>query len=137
MNLAMVTAAQWYGEFIAHLAAERGALREAHMVGVRRFAAADQAGLLSNEPDVIAVANSPRLGEDKHALVDGFAAPLANRPEGIAGGAPGFRRCGFIDRSDRSRRRCWLTGICGERETRMLQPHRNGLVIVTLSTSRP
>ena len=52
MNLAMVTAAQWHREFIAHLAAERGALREAHVVGVRWLPAADQARLLGNEPHV-------------------------------------------------------------------------------------
>ncbi len=57
----MVTAAQWHREFIAHLAAERWALREAHVVGVRWLPAADQARLLGNEPDVIAVADPPRL----------------------------------------------------------------------------
>ena len=95
----MVTAAQWHREFIAHLAAERWALREAHVVGVRWLPAADQARLLGNEPDVIAVADPPRLREGKHALVDGLGAPLPNRPEGIAPEAPGFRRCGLIDRS--------------------------------------
>ena len=84
MNLAMVTAAQWHGEFIAHLAAEGWALREAHVVGVRGLPATDQARLLGNEPDVIAVADPPRLREGKHALVDGFGAPLPNRPDGIA-----------------------------------------------------
>ena len=84
MNLAMVATAQWHREFVAHLAAECWALCEAHVVGVRWLPAANQARLLGNEPDVIAVADPPRLREGKHALVDSFGAPLPNRPEGNA-----------------------------------------------------
>jgi hypothetical protein len=137
MNLAMVTAAQWYGDFIAHLPSERRALGEAHMVGVRRFAAADQAPLPGNEPDVLAVANSPRLGEDKHALVDGFGAALANRPEGIAGGRPDSDAAASltarqIAASVLAHWHLWRT-----RQGCFSEAHRNGLVIVTPSTSRP
>ena len=78
MNLAMVAAAQWHREFIAHLAAECSALREAHVVGIRRLPATDQARLLGNEPDVIAVADPPRLWECKGALIDGWGLPLPN-----------------------------------------------------------
>jgi hypothetical protein len=62
MNFTMVPTAQWHSEFIAHLAAECSALREAYVVGVSWLPAADQARLLANEPDVIAVADSSRLG---------------------------------------------------------------------------
>ena len=99
MNLAMVATAQWHGEFIAHLAAEGWALREAHVVGVRWLPAANQARLLGNEPDVIAVANPPRLREGKHALVDFFGAPLPNSAGGDCLRRPGFRRCGLVARS--------------------------------------
>ena len=61
MNLTMVPAAQWHGEFVAHLAAKRLALRETQVVGVRRLPATDQARLLGNEPDVITIADPPRL----------------------------------------------------------------------------
>ena len=87
MNLAMMTAAQWDSEFIAHFAAERWALREAKVVGVRRLSAADQTRLLGDEPDVISIADPPRLREGKHALIDGVGPPLPNRPEKIARGA--------------------------------------------------
>jgi hypothetical protein len=42
----MVAAAEWDGEFVADLAAERPALREAQMVSITRLPAADQARLL-------------------------------------------------------------------------------------------
>jgi hypothetical protein len=34
MNVAMMATAQWHGEFVAYLAAERSALREAYVVRV-------------------------------------------------------------------------------------------------------
>jgi hypothetical protein len=72
MNLAMVTTAQRDREFITDLAAERPALREAHMMGIRWLAAAHQARLIGNEPDMIAVADSPRFRKCKYALVNLF-----------------------------------------------------------------
>ena len=88
MDLAMMAAAQGHREFVADLAAERWALREAKVVGVRWLPAADQARLLGNETDVIAVADPPRLREGEHALVNSFGAPLPNRPEKIARARP-------------------------------------------------
>ena len=79
MNLAMMAAAQRHRVFIADLAAERWALREAYMVGVRWLPAADQARLFGNETDVIAVANPARLRKGEHALVNFFGAPLPSR----------------------------------------------------------
>jgi hypothetical protein len=73
MNLAMVTAAQGHREFIAHLAAERWALRETHLVRVRWLVAADQARLFGDEPDVIEVAQSAKLGQRQNALDDPLA----------------------------------------------------------------
>jgi hypothetical protein len=51
---------QWHREFVAHLTAERPALREAQVVGVRRPPAANQTSLLGDRFDVIAVAPCPR-----------------------------------------------------------------------------
>src|ERR1700679_4133489 len=113
MNLAMMATAQWYGEFIAHLAAERWALREAQVVSVRWQAAADQTRLLGNEPDVIAVANPPRLRESKHALVNSFGAPLPSPAKGNARRPwlPTLRSCCPVSQS---RCRCWRSVICGQ-----------------------
>ena len=87
MNFAMVTAAQRHSEFITHLAAERRTLREAHVMSIGWLTATDHARLLSNEPDVIAVTNPPRLWEGKDALVNFFGAPLPKRRDRIARGA--------------------------------------------------
>jgi hypothetical protein len=70
MNLAMMTAAQWYDELIADLAPERGVLREPQVTGVRWSSTANQAGLLGNRFDVIAITNPPRLRQRQHALID-------------------------------------------------------------------
>ena len=59
--LAMVPAAEWNGEFIADLAAECSTLRKAKVVGVRRPAAANQAGLLGHKSNVISVTHPPRF----------------------------------------------------------------------------
>jgi hypothetical protein len=109
----MVPTTQWHREFIAHLAAERWALREAQVVSVRWQAAADQTRLLGNEPDVIAVANPPRLGEGKHALVNSFGAPLPSAAWGNArrSWVHTLRSCCPVSQS---RCRCRLSVIYGE-----------------------
>jgi hypothetical protein len=61
VHLAMVPAAEWNGEFIADLAAECSTLRKAQVVGVRRPAATNQAGLLGYKSDVISVTYPPRF----------------------------------------------------------------------------
>jgi hypothetical protein len=61
VDLAMMSSAQWYGEFIADLAPERGMLREPQVMGIRGSSAANQARLLGNRFDVIAVTNPARL----------------------------------------------------------------------------
>lgn len=45
MQLAVMTAAKWDSEFIAHLEAKRSGLRKAEMMWVAGLAAADEAGL--------------------------------------------------------------------------------------------
>jgi len=62
----MMSPAERHREFVADLAAERRGLREAQMVWIGGPATADQARLLNHMPDMIAVTNAARFGEDKH-----------------------------------------------------------------------
>src|SRR5271154_2047107 len=73
MSLAVVTPAQWHGEFVADLARQRTVLREAQMMGIRGPAAANQTGLFGHEPDVVPVTNPARFGMGQQALVDAVA----------------------------------------------------------------
>jgi hypothetical protein len=57
-------------EFIAHFASERPGLSKAQVMGIRRLAAADQAGLRGDEPQVLLVAVAPGFGNGEDALVD-------------------------------------------------------------------
>jgi hypothetical protein len=70
MKLAMMPSAQRDGEFIADLAPECAALREAKVVGITGLTAADQTRLLSHMPDVLAIPHSAWLRERQGALVD-------------------------------------------------------------------
>ena len=65
----MMSPAERHREFVADLATECTRLRETQVVWVGRPATADQAGLLNHMPDMIAVANAARFGEDKHGFV--------------------------------------------------------------------
>ena len=69
----MMASAQRDGELVADFAAERPALGEAQVMGIRRPAAADQARLLGHISDVISVPDPARLRKSQCALVDGFA----------------------------------------------------------------
>ena len=75
----MVAAAQRDGELIADLAAERAVLREAQMVGVRRSAAANQAGLFGHELDVLLVTKAAWLRKSQQALVDALGGGWSRR----------------------------------------------------------
>jgi hypothetical protein len=55
MKLPMMTAAQRHRELVTDLAAERAALSKAQVVWIRRTAATDEAGLLGNISDVVAI----------------------------------------------------------------------------------
>jgi hypothetical protein len=67
---AVMAAAQWHGEFVADLAAQRPRLGEAQVVWIGRRAAADQTRLPGDKPQVLLVAVALGLGEREHALVD-------------------------------------------------------------------
>jgi hypothetical protein len=54
---------------VAHFATERTRLREAQVMGIRWPPTTEKTGLLDHVPDMIAVTNSTRFGEDKHTLV--------------------------------------------------------------------
>jgi hypothetical protein len=70
MNLGMVTATKRDGEFIANFARQRPTLSEAKVVCVGRTPAADQARLLGNKLDMLAIADPARLGKVQLAFVD-------------------------------------------------------------------
>ena len=73
MDFAMVSAAEWHREFVAHLAAKRPILGKAQMMSIGWRAAADQTGLLDDEPHMIAVAYPPWFGMSQFAFIDSFA----------------------------------------------------------------
>ena len=56
MNLAMVSAAKWDCEFIAHLATQRAALCKAQLTGIRGSTIVNQARLLGHVSNVLPVA---------------------------------------------------------------------------------
>ena len=62
MKLAVMTAAERHGELVAELAAKRPALGEAQVMGVGRFAAADQTGLLRYKAHMVAIADARGSG---------------------------------------------------------------------------
>jgi hypothetical protein len=62
MEFAMVSATKWYRELVAHLATKGALLREAQMVRIRRYAAADQAAIARHRADVLAITNATRFG---------------------------------------------------------------------------
>jgi hypothetical protein len=72
----MVDSAERDSELVARLAAERAGLGEAEMMGIRRLAAANQAGPLGDITQVRLIAKASRLGDRQDALVDA-AGPIA------------------------------------------------------------
>jgi len=58
MKLALMTAAERHGELIAALAGKRPALRNAQVMGVGRFATADQTRLLRHKAHLLAIADA-------------------------------------------------------------------------------
>jgi hypothetical protein len=69
MDLPVVRATERHRELVTHLATERTRLREAQVVWIGGPAATDQARLPNHMPDMIAVTNATRFGENKHTLV--------------------------------------------------------------------
>src|SRR5215471_1830616 len=77
MRLPMMAAAEWDRELIAGLATECSRLRKSQVVSIGRTAATDQACLLGDRFDMIAVANPTRHRQCQHTFVnDGAAKPL-------------------------------------------------------------
>ena len=66
----MVPATQWDGELVANLSSHRAALREPKVMRVRGVPPADEASLLSNQPDMVAVTDPPWLWQRQRRLVD-------------------------------------------------------------------
>jgi hypothetical protein len=115
MQGAVVTPAQRDGKFVADLAAQGAGLSEAEMVRVGRFAAADNAGLSHDEPQVRLIAVASRFAEGERALVDprhrrrGRVCWLADgggRPRGQLG----IALIWLVNRGDACRKRR-LTGL--------------------------
>ena len=67
---AVMQSAERHGEFVAHPAAECGALGKSEMMRVRRSPTAEEARLQGHEFEVIAVAVAPRLAQGQIGLVD-------------------------------------------------------------------
>src|ERR1700690_2888278 len=67
----MMGTAEWDGELVADLAAERFWLSEADVVGVGGEGTTDQAWLRGDVAEMILVAKATRLAEGQGALVDG------------------------------------------------------------------
>src|SRR5215831_13975858 len=70
MDGAVMRAAERDGEFVARFAAECPRLQVAKMMRIGLFAPANEARLLGNITQVLAVTIAPRCGNDEHALVD-------------------------------------------------------------------
>ena len=95
MKLAVMSPTQRHGELVADLAAKRPALGETQVMGVGRFAAADQTALLRYKAHMVAIADTPRLRMRESRFVDRLAAGFSFR----------FRRVGFRNRLD------WRRGV--------------------------
>ena len=70
MQLAMMAAAERYGELIADFETERPGLRKPQVMRVGWLSSADQAGLRGNEPQMGFVTQPLGLGDGEKALVD-------------------------------------------------------------------
>jgi hypothetical protein len=70
VDLAMMTTAERYREFVAHLAAKRSVLRETQVMRIGGRATANQTWLFCDEPYMFAIANAARFSVAEFALVD-------------------------------------------------------------------
>ena len=76
----MMTSAEWYGEFVAHLSTQCPVLARAQMMGIGGLAATNQTRLLGDKPHVLAVTNPPWLGMCEFALINVCSAASPSRP---------------------------------------------------------
>ena len=72
-------AAKRDGEFIADLLSKSARLRKTQMVRVTGLAAADEAGLLRDKPQMLLVPQPLGLGQGQHAFVDAGAGLVIRR----------------------------------------------------------
>jgi hypothetical protein len=79
MDLTVMAAAQWHGEFIAGFAPECALLHETQMMRIRWLAATNETGLFGHKPHMIPVANAARLRIEQVRLVDACGPELADR----------------------------------------------------------
>ncbi len=70
MHFTVMSSAQRHRELVADLAPKGATLRKAQVMGVARLTTAHEAALLGDKPDMIAVANPPRLGMRQDRFVD-------------------------------------------------------------------
>ena len=104
MDLAVMAATKWDCILVTDLAAQRAALSEAEVVRVTGCSAADQAGLLGDIFDMLAVANPARLRQRQNSLVNASRAPPLSE----------HARTGAIARTG-PLRFCWIPGLLGFR----------------------
>ena len=69
VNFSMVPTTERHRELVAYLAAKCAALSKTQMMRVRRNSTADQAGLLRNKSDMLAVANPAWLRQHQRCLI--------------------------------------------------------------------
>ena len=72
----MMSTTEWHGELVADLAIERGLLRELKMVGVRRAAAAREASLAAQEPQMVGITQPERFANRSDELAPDFRRSL-------------------------------------------------------------
>src|ERR1700722_3478810 len=79
MELAMVPATKRNGELIADFATKRPLLCEAQMMGIRRYAAAQQARLTHDRLNMLSITNTSRFRQSKYTFVNPAAIPRSSR----------------------------------------------------------
>ena len=77
VKVAVVQRTEGHGVGVRHLATHGAGLGEPHMMSLDRDPATDEAGLAGNKPQVVAVADPPRLGVGEDTLVDERTFPVA------------------------------------------------------------
>ena len=70
MELPMMPATKWNGEFVTDLASDGALLREAKMMGIGWYSAAQQARLTHDRPKMLSITNTSRFRQVEHTLVN-------------------------------------------------------------------
>jgi hypothetical protein len=85
MEFAMMGAAEGHGEVVTYLAGHGPWLGEADVVRIGRGRTAQEAGLRSDEAQVLLVADPPRFGQGKRTLLDALAGRISIAMAGTVG----------------------------------------------------